>query len=1070
MTRQLTRAFGVLSCLLVGAYSQSLPYNPTTILLPPSSSEVKDIAYVFLQDSSSNTANQLLSLNISATLSASNLTFETLDQGLPFQTDGSAAFIPSLSSSGEIIVYSGSCSSSTSAQVWVFSPNNITSKWNGTWSQKATTMASDVTSVDLPGADFLSRGLTFSTLVQTNISQTQLYIFGGMCPESGANASTWQSAASYSNHMLRLSPESSTSYELDVSSSRGPPIAEAGYTITGLTPTYSNGSAVTQQQNFVLIGGHTQLAFINMSQVAIWSLPEEAWSFFTVDSPSSQGNTELAVKSVTTSVDSRSGHTAILTADGSQIVVFGGWVGDTSQAADPQLAILQVGAGFGGDGRWTWTIPAKQPPGTGIYGHGAVMLPGNVMMVLGGYNISSSGNSKRDQISGANAMFFNVTSMLWTTDYTNPAYIATAGSNAGHASSSAKSNGMKLGLGIGLGLGFVVILIAALFFFWYSRRLRRRRFEEREKHIQALSAGTTNSYQPTREMGQRSEGLPWENGGENRHIDDLELFYDSTSAAAGYENLNTGVHDFGDHSIPPVPKQVQRKPLHSRNARGVYQPTSAFDLNTAGSHGRCNSLGTAGPIHPIYEADEDDNISHTSNNGTGVVVGESSSAPLSGNAKRDTDPFRDPPNIASASLRHEGRNVTTPDDESPARSREREIQAWVSDWEAADVLLNSQAKYSSAGRVSPTRRAQLIATSMSSVSAEDDSGRTSSNLSDHSVAISAMTVSRSGSSSQGRSRSNSLRGFITNAMNPFTSTIHSTTIGSSKVSPVFDGSSRGQPPRSAGSGTSSFATAKTSFPALQAEGESLLPRPDDGYSTENTSNRSSPDIGSPSKRKPAGLAKGRTGWLGSLRKAFVGEFGSETSSPEALSFRSRTPSPVRIGEGTTANAVEPRRTVSAGATLWRRKQGRSDWDDSADLDARPSHAAHRSNTFTGDLHSMVAGQGSQVQVTEDDEDWDVERAIQNRVVQVMFTVPKEKLRVVNHDFADDGSDIDSLRSKTGSNKSLRVVEPLVLLDDHMHEPGTDVDVKGKGKEREREIGKVQNLIQQLEERSGSPER
>jgi hypothetical protein len=90
-----------------------------------------------------------------------------------------------------------------------------------------------------------------------------------------------------------------------------------------------------------------------MSQVAIWSLPEESWSFVTVDSPSSSsnGNTELAIKSTVTSVDSRSGHTSVLSEDGSSIIVLGGWVGDVSQAADPQLAILSLGTTS-----WEWNV------------------------------------------------------------------------------------------------------------------------------------------------------------------------------------------------------------------------------------------------------------------------------------------------------------------------------------------------------------------------------------------------------------------------------------------------------------------------------------------------------------------------------------------------------------------------------------------------------------------------------------------------------------------------------------------------------------------------------------------
>lgn len=49
---------------------------------------------------------------------------------------------------------------------------------------------------------------------------------------------------------------------------------------------------------------------------------------------------------------------------------------------------------------------------------------------------------------------------------------------------------------------------------------------------------------------------------------------------------------------------------------------------------------------------------------------------------------------------------------------------------------------------------------------------------------------------------------------------------------------------------------------------------------------------------------------------------------------------------------------------------------------------------------MPAGEGG-----EDDE-WDVEAAAQNRVVQLMFTVPREQLRIVNAD-DDDGASVVS---------------------------------------------------------------
>ncbi|KAH7317777.1 hypothetical protein BKA65DRAFT_515176 [Rhexocercosporidium sp. MPI-PUGE-AT-0058] len=1056
----------------VAITSQSLPYNPTTILLPPTTSKNRDLAYAFVPADSDTT--HFLSLNISSTISVSNLTLDIISSDLSFLSNSSNALIPSISPLGEISVYTGSCETSTSSALWRFTASNTSTIGDGTWEEETTTTGSGVTAAALPGADFLSTSFSFSTLVNANTLQTKIYIFGGMCPTEAATTSTWQSAASYSNHMLRFTPSTSsdqTTYTLELPTSRGPPIAEAGFSITGLTPTYSNGSGIeTQQQSFVLVGGHTQTAFINMSQVAIWSLPEESWSFVTVDSPgTSNGNTELAVKSTVTEVDSRSGHTAVLTEDGGSIVILGGWVGDVSQAADPQLAVLNLGQGFGGSGDWKWTVPDQQPSGSGIYGHGAVMLPGNVMMVLGGYNISSSGNTKRETASGVQAQFFNATSMTWTTDYTNPAYVAAIASNSASASSASKSKSTstKVGLGAGLGLGLAAILGAILVYFCYNRRLNRRRKEARERDLRNLSLGAANFYEsPRREMSQNG-GFPWSNGRWNGRNDDGERgdpIYDSNSAVAGYENLNSGVHGLGDRGqIPQPPKQIPRKPLHSRNARGAYQPTPTFDFNNGNGHGRANSLGTAGPIHPIYEADEDDQTHHTVDE-VGIAIGDPSFTPGPADSSRYSDPFKDPPPANFSAPLRRNRSVSSSEAESPARSREREIQEWVSDWAAADALLNSQARsHSNVGRISPTRRAQLIAaTTVSSVNGEEESGRTASNLSertDRSINISSVSISRSGSSSQGRSRSNSLRGFIT-GMNPFASTV----TGSSNLSPIFDSNTGA--PRSAGSGSSSsFNTARTSFPTLQAEGETLLPRPVDEMSAgEHSPTRSQHDFiqGSPSKSKPSALGKGRAGWLGSLRRVFVtnGE-NSETFNPHSPIYRDVSPT-------RDQTVGQPRRTVSAGATLWRRKQGKSDWEDSADLNANP-----RSNTFTNDqkpqfqrhytdspTHSDVHGGQD-----DDDEDWDVEQAVQNRVVQVMFTVPKEKLRVVNVDEDEMRSEAassvagGSLRSRKGSGRrSLRGLVMPMPGGVEVEREGKPllVDVDGDGDEPE----DLENVLEQ----------
>src|SRR5690606_33280598 len=119
--------------------------------------------------------------------------------------------------------------------------------------------------------------------------------------------------------------------------SRGP-VAEAGFTLTGLQPSLSRREdTVTQRRSYIMLGGHTQEAFINMSTAAVWNLPEETWSF--VDVKASQGASEikgdLANSGEAHAVDSRSGHTAVLSEDGTSIIVFGGWVGNVSCAAQP---------------------------------------------------------------------------------------------------------------------------------------------------------------------------------------------------------------------------------------------------------------------------------------------------------------------------------------------------------------------------------------------------------------------------------------------------------------------------------------------------------------------------------------------------------------------------------------------------------------------------------------------------------------------------------------------------------------------------------------------------------------
>lgn len=84
------------------------------------------------------------------------------------------------------------------------------------------------------------------------------------------------------------------------------------------------------------------------------------------------------------------------------------------------------------------------------------------------------------------------------------------------------------------------------------------------------------------------------------------------------------------------------------------------------------------------------------------------------------------------------------------------------------------------------------------------------------------------------------------------------------------------------------------------------------------------------------------------------------------SSRGESPTYEGVGGGSGSD-YEPRLVgMGPGGRMLRRKQGKEAWGGEEKMEGH-----------------------------EDDEDWDVERAVEQRLVQIMFTVPKERLRVVN---------------------------------------------------------------------------
>ncbi|KAH7061317.1 hypothetical protein B0J12DRAFT_290042 [Macrophomina phaseolina] len=1093
----------VLLVLLQPAYAQ-LPYHPTNVLR---STKHSDLIYVFGPAPGASSQAQLRSLDVSQDLDPASLDYNTLYSALPWSSaDTQTPYLPVAAANGSLTVYAGACADPVqNAKVWTFEAGDAADHGNGTWSW-ANVVVGDAGGASLLAPAFLSAGMSFSSSEEGSNAST--FAFGGMCPDSDATQDDWQSSANYSNSMLQLGPHSASQYTLNVAPTRGPPVAEAGFALVGLPPSYSNDSdgSRDQQQNFVLIGGHTQNAYINMSQVALYSLPQETWTFLGVEQPS-QEHTGLAARDEATQVEPRSGHTALLTSDGSKIIVFGGWVGDINTPADPQLAILNVGEGYGGDGPWRWTVPSTSGSGiangAGIYGHGAIMLSGDVMMVAGGYSISSTSSRFRpraDLASNTQNYFFNVTSNTWLSRYSPAAASSTDSSSDSHGESSPS----KAGLGAGLGIGLAAVLAMTIFYFWYKRYLRKKR-EIREKQIdRSLSNYNYNAHEP------------YDNGGDyTDYVSDREAA--ALAVDPWFLNGRQGWKAQGSQEAErtgllveiPSPTRGLRRSLHGR----AYHQAPRYD-DTRMNQG-------SGGIHPI---DEEDEVESTTNERTGMPemserphTAENRISTLSAAAGHDPfldpDPLRSNPVLQPQNVVHfptSLKSTTKPPSlqrgpSSVMQARTAEVRSYSPNWE---LVANS----SSSGR--------------SDHGSYDRSDRTESNLSDQSQsARSALSTlsTRSGAASVARTLSNASATILARFTNPFSTPNFSPVNERQRLSLQIPAGSH-QSARQSGetfghngrgnADDDSFRTAKTSFAKLQAEGEALLGgRPDDtndlpapsGYPSSSGSDRESPNLlhtpvdfyGTPSieqsrdqgqdatpvhqdeetlhklthaassdtldlttpinnsfatrdrskswirgsvnlalARRPSsshrhsnshdrthsltssGHRRRRhtneddgSGWFGS-----GGAGGSGTSSPTKLRRHRRTGSGVGVGESvsgtrpsTAGDSPSPPRRANSDASFWKSKRGSKAWSEDV-----PSPMWPADNRDERDWAVATPDPGKSREslgMSTENEDWDVEAAAEGRVVQVMFTVPRQRLRVVNVDSEHGSGDMsDETRS------------------------------------------------------------
>ena len=762
-----TNVLGVVTALATVRYAAAvdLPYNPTRIFRD----ETSKYAYV-IQPSAGTESNdgqaQLLSLDISDSLEASSLSHTTLFASLPFlDSESQRAIVPVMDSSGNITVVSGNCSNTDTLAVWTFAPGTKGKNGNGTWTQRMLS-PQEVAG----GAKYLSSAISFSVEVDYKSSDLDLFTFGGMCPFTNSTSTTWTTRANYTNQMIEYTPKQGVagniSYTSNRVASRGPPVAEAGFSITPLTPAYSANSSdgtQTQQQNFVLLGGHTGAAFINMSSVALFSLPEQSWTFLPVNQPSgSSSKRELASRATSTVVEPRSGHTAVLSEDGNSIIVFGGWVGDVTTPADPQLAVLALGSGYGGVGDWTWSAPAvgsSNMSGAGLYGHGALMLPGGVMMVAGGYSIATSSSKSRlfrrasTTTSSTQTLFYNVSSQSWISTYVPPASVTSTSAAADTERKGAlTTTSQKAGLGVGLTIGILLVVGLLFYYFWHARRLRKRR-EARASDKEGLMRRTDtfgNSWFGGAGIDGRggavAAGGTWTEKLQPVSGDYTWLPQDVVTEQPVMQARNE-VERSGLMVNIPSPTRGLRKGAPSR-AQYQYHAAPRYD------DGRMSR--SSGNIHPIEERDEEEDRLSAVNGERPMSPGEHSVRAVGTFAEGErsgADPFKDPPPnpLRSHPVSPEvgppvgsavRRSATNATNTSAITNGTDQVSGWIREWTASYAAAmrptsdNPHSSGSSSGRNSPTK-----------------TERTSSNLSEQSIrsglSASARSVARTSSTRSG---------------------------------------------------------------------------------------------------------------------------------------------------------------------------------------------------------------------------------------------------------------------------------------------------------------------------------
>ncbi|KAK6498016.1 hypothetical protein TWF506_004260 [Arthrobotrys conoides] len=385
-----------------------------------------------------------------------------------------------------------------------------------------------------------------STISTIQTSSTQTTESSTSTKPTSTSTSTAKSSTSPPSASKSSNPDPSSHLDISISTPPNPPIPEAGFSITPLNLKKQNSTT----NGMLILGGYTSTnRFVGLGQLAFFSPKSESWTFVSAT---------LADDRITP----RAGHTAIVDESAKRIIIFGGWIGNITRPAKPSMVILKIGDLENNGWEWdsfnaTEEVEGSAPPDDiPLWGHAAILLDGNVMMLTSGFHVKPLDSSGKQMVN-QQTWFLNLTSNQWVERYNYPLEQLPKTAVGGVTQKSHRD--IALLAGVFGGVALLVVSLAVLF--CYARR--------KEEYADISHEAGSNGYS-SRDGGDKFDSMDLEYGknaptSTTTTIDSFSFFRRRPRTEEGLlrENIPRSPE------LPPPP----RAPLRTYMHRNTNQPS-----------------------------------------------------------------------------------------------------------------------------------------------------------------------------------------------------------------------------------------------------------------------------------------------------------------------------------------------------------------------------------------------------------------------------------------------------------------------------------------------------------------